>query len=196
MKHKYVIIAILVSNLSISSFADLLWFNSEPILDFDGNAVLSSQTDSSVGYFAQLIFAGASAPSAFVNAGSGVSGDDVVVDTMFAGMNDFLATDGFFPLQNTPAVQGSANNGNYYVRVFDAPNLDFNLGTSAPIPSAANYFWQSEVHTFVHSDFEPDNWDFAPSGGQTFELIPEPSAMALLFIGGGSLMYFRRRLRA
>lgn len=191
------ILTALIAVVALSAQADLYWYNTVAINDENGDPVTASQSDSSVGYFAQLLFTGADGEAdAFVVSGSGISGDDAVIATMFAGQNYFLATDGFFPLQDPPpAVAGSAGNGDYYVRVYNAPNSNFGMGTNAPIPSGATYYWQSAEHTYTHSETLPDSWDFAPSGGQTLTpiAIPEPALLGLAVVGLVSLRLYRRR---
>jgi len=191
-------IALCITLLSVNSFADLFWLNSAPILDETGSPVGASQTDPTVGFFAQLIFAGANnVVDAFDPnyAGNGVSSDDVVVDTMFAGENFFAATAGFFPIQSTASVIGAAGNGIYYVRVFNAPNISFASGPSAPI--VGSYYWESATHSYTHNPTTPDQWDFAPSGGQTtIAIVPEPSVIAIMGLGLFGLASARRRLQA
>jgi hypothetical protein len=193
---------VLVAGLLITSAAkaDLFWFNSLPILDFDGNEVASDQFDSSISAFAQLIFAGANGVAdSFAASASGVTGDDVVAAIMHAGQNDFLffLNPGLFPLQEFPAVIGSGGNGNYFVRVFDSPSASFGAGLAASVPTSG-YYWQSEIHTFTHEDppSPPDNWDFAPLGGQTLTVVPEPSVMAIMGLGLFGLAAARRRLQS
>jgi len=186
----------IVALMGFQAKADLFWNNSVAILDFNSDPVAASQTDSSVGYFAQLIFAGANnVADAFSPAGNGVTSDDVVIDTMFAGEDYFLFQDGFFPLQSAASVIGSAGDGVYYVRVFDAPNPSFGSGTSAPV--VGSYYWESDTHTYTHNQTIPDQWDFAPSGGQTtIAVVPEPSVIAIMGLGLFGLASARRRLQA
>ena len=177
--------------------ADLYWGNSVAITDNLGTALTASETDPTVGCFAQLILANGSTANPFQNSGSGVSGGDTVMDTIYAGMGDMFYTDGIFP--QALGVSGSANNGYYYVRVFDAAQAtlaDWNQGNAAPIPSTASYYWQSDVHSYAHVDGIPDQWDFAPSGGSTMNLIavPEPTTLAFLGLGFGALI-LRKKMR-
>jgi len=185
-----------VTILAFSAQADLFWYNSAAILDENGDPVVASDSDSTVGYFAQLIFAGVNGPDLFVASGSGVSGDDAVVDTMFAGQNDFLFVDGFFPLQVSPALSGPSGNGDYFVRVFNAPNLNFNDGNAADIPGSATFYFQSDVLSYTHNDTQPELFDFAPMGGQTLNVVPEPSTLAMLGISLAALARMRRRFVA
>ncbi|MGA1193315.1 MAG: PEP-CTERM sorting domain-containing protein [Kiritimatiellia bacterium] len=180
------------------SNAALLWGNSSPILDFTGSPVPASN-DSSIGFFAQLIYAGTnSVADAFDHdlTSNGVTSDDVVVSTAHAGQGvaAFLVQDGIFPLA-TGVSGGSENNGTYYVRVFDAPNDNFGLGTFAPI--VGSYYWQSSTHSYEYSATTDDQWNFAPSGGQTtITIIPEPSVIAIMGLGLFGLASARRRLQA
>jgi hypothetical protein len=187
---------ICLMSIAVGVKADLFWYNTGAITDFNGDLVPASQTDSTVGFFAQLIFAGANGtPDAFTPTGNGVSGDDVVADTMFAGEGFFLFEDGFFPLQTLASVVGSSGNGSYYVRVFDAPNPDFSSGTSAPV--VGSYYWESATYSYTHSPTIPDQFDFAPSGGQTtIAVVPEPSVIAIMGLGLFGLASARRRLQA
>jgi hypothetical protein len=185
--------------LTASAKADLAWYNTGAISNFNGVAVATDDTDPTIGVFAQLIHitSGAEA-SAIVNSGSGVSGFDVVWDVSFAGRGDDLHFEnpGLFPLRT--GVFG-LENGYYYVRVFDAPQAtleDFNLGTNAPLPSSSQYYWQSDAFSYTHNEVSPSQFDFAPSGGQTLTLIPEPNVLALIFIGAAGLAYARRKRAA
>lgn len=193
---KFLALLAMGSVLAFSAQADLYWFNSGAILDENGDPVKADEFDSTIGYFAQLIFAGNDGPDAFVPSGSGVSGNDVVVDTMFAGMGDFLYTDGFFPLQPGPAVAGASSSGEYFVRVFNAPNLNFVDGNAADIPGTATYYYESSSISYTHSDTLPELWDFAPMGGQTLNVVPEPSTLAMLGISLAALARLRRRFVA
>jgi len=174
--------------------ADLFWFNSVSINDQSNVPLTASETESSVGCFAQLIYCGANATiDPFVTSGSGVSGDDSVLATMFAGQGDMFYSDGFFPVQGTAAISGANPNGTYYVRVYNAPNLSFASGNSAPIPSGATRYFQSTTYSYTHSETLPDNFDFASSGGQTLLPIPEPAMLGLGIIGLISLRFFGRK---
>lgn len=202
---KKFILVVAVAGFALSTHADLRWGNSGAISNFynlsGGAALAADQSQSSVGCFAQLIYAGLNGSAdLFTTSGNGVTGDDVVVDTMFAGQDDFDATAGIFPTRAAEFFpDNSTRNGDYYVRVYNAPNLDFaGLGTNAPVPGGATYYFQSEEHTYAY-DVQfgfPDNFDFAPDGGRTTLPIPEPAALGLGVIGLISLRLFSSKRKS
>lgn len=153
---------------ALNSESALLWGNSGAITNERTAAVASSKTDSAVGSFAQLIWAGANETSdPFVRSDTGVSGDDVVVATVFSAEDFFSApAPGIFPMR-VLALSATDSNKVYYVRVFNAPNPDYAEGAGAPAPLRATYFWQSTPHVYEHNALLDDHWDFAPLGGQT-----------------------------
>lgn len=181
---------------SAAAYSDLFWYSGGAMLDESGVALPAHETDYTIGCFAQLIYTGPDgAPNTFSATGDGLSGDDSVVSTMFAGQTDPFYSDGYFILQSTAAVSGSAGNGDYYVRVFNAPSEDFTQGTAAEF-GAATYYWQSEEHTYTHSDTTPDNWIFDNSvGGQTLVAIPEPTILAFGFLGLLSVRFSRKFMK-
>lgn len=146
----------------------LLWGNSGALTNDEGFAVASSQTDSTVGSFAQLIWAGPDETAdSFVRSDTGVSGDDAVVATVFSAEDFFAAPmPGVFPLRVLPLGAADSNKV-YYVRVFNVPNPDYAEGPDAPAPLRATYFWQSSTHAYAHNELLDDHWDFAPAGGRT-----------------------------
>ena len=148
--------------------AALVWGNSGAITNERGAAVASSRTDGAVGSFAQLIWAGPNETAdAFVRSDTGLSGDDVVVATVFSAEDFFSApAPGIFPMRVLPLTAADSNKV-YYVRVFNAPNPDYAAGLGAPVPLRATYFWQSAPHTYEHDALLDDHWDIAPLGGQT-----------------------------
>lgn len=151
-----------------AAHAALLWGNNGAITNEEGTAVASSPTDSTIGSFAQLIWAGPDETAdPFVRSDTGVSDDDTVVATVFSA-EDFFAAPmaGIFPMRVLP-LGSSDSNKVYYVRVFNAPNPDYAEGNSAPAPLRATYFWQSATHAYEHNELLDDHWNFAPAGGQT-----------------------------
>lgn len=190
-----------------ASLGSLRWgSDANVILDFNGNPVPSASEeiapfqplDPTVGAFAQLIqILVGNQPFAFVNSGSGISvGNEVVIDTMYSGQyDDILETPGAFPRSIDGILNGSQFNGFYYVRVFDAPQATveaFNLGVNAPIPAAAQYFYQSEVYAYTHNDLMQSIFDFGP--GQTLNAVPEPGTVLLMAMGLVGLFVHRRRV--
>ncbi len=186
----------LVSVMILASavHADLYWMNSLAINDQNGVALAADESDYTIGCFAQLIYCGANNSIDFFSVvGSGVTGDDVVMATMFAGQNEPFFSDGFFPAQSVPAVTGPNPDGIYYVRVYNAPNANFAQGNSAPIPTTATHYFESATYNYTHSGTTPNTFDFAPDGGQTMNLIPEPAMLGLGVIGLISLRLFARK---
>jgi hypothetical protein len=145
--------------------AGLVWGNSGAITNERGTAVASSRTDSAVGSFAQLIWAGANETAdAFVRSDTGLSGDDVVVATVFSAEDFFSAPlPGIFPMR-VLALTATDSNKTYYVRVFNTPNPDYAEGVSAPAPLRATYFWQSAPHVYEHNVLLDDSWDVTVHG--------------------------------
>lgn len=188
-------LVIIMSLFAASAQADLVWGNSVAITDYNGTALTASWDDATVGCFAQLIYCSGSTANAFVNSGTGVSGGDTVVATSYAGKGDQWGyTDGIFP--GATGVSGSAGNGYYYVRVFDAAESTLADYNNALIPSTASYYWQSDVHQYTHVEQTPDQWDFAAAGGSTTNLIAVPEPTTLAFLGLGALaMVLRKRVR-
>jgi hypothetical protein len=166
MKLLQIILLSLVLSARNSESA-LIWGNSGAITNERGTAVTSSRTDSAIGSFAQLIWAGPDETAdPFVRSDTGVSGDDGVVATVFSAEDFFSApVPGIFPMR-VLALDAADSNKVYYVRVFNAPNPGYTEGSSAPAPLRATYLWQSETHAYAHNELLDDHWNFAPEGGQ------------------------------
>ncbi|HNR94874.1 MAG TPA: hypothetical protein PKM67_09325 [Kiritimatiellia bacterium] len=166
MKLFYIVLLSLVLR-TLNSEAALVWGNSGAITNERGVTVASSETDSGIGSFAQLIWAGANETAdPFVRSDTGVSGDDAVVATVFSAEDFFSAPmPGIFPMR--VALGAADSNKVYYVRVFNAPNPDYAAGIAASAPLHATYFWQSDTHAYAHNELLDDHWNFAPFGGQT-----------------------------
>lgn len=199
---KLMIIVAGLGLFAVTSQAGLTWGTALAITNLNGSFVPTSSgsvspyspNDPTVGAFAQLIKANVT-PQPFVNSGSGVSGGDVVMAITYSGENDDEQTAGGFNFQGSSIFNSSVYNGTYYVRVFNAAQADlasWNQGTNAPIPTGASYYFQSTTLTYTHDPLNPVQFEFAPSGGQASNPVPEPTTMALLGIGG---LVLARRLR-
>lgn len=167
MKLLHIILFSLVFS-AVNSESALLWGNSGAITNERGTAVASTETNSTIGTFAQLIWAGPDETAdPFVRSNTGISGDDAVAATVFSAEDFFTApVPGIFPMR-VLALGAADSSKVYYVRVFNAPNPDYAEGLAAPAPLRATYFWQSETHAYAHNELLDDHWNFAPSGGQT-----------------------------
>ena len=79
---------------------------------------------------------------------------------------------GYFPLeQNVISVANNSRDGNYYVRVFDAPNPNFNAGPDAALPGSyfdgTHYYYESGIHTYTYAvGAPPSEFNFALQGGK------------------------------
>lgn len=196
MKVKYVLLAALI--LCGKAHAGLFWGSGINVIqDFNGSPVATTDSfDPTAGAFAQLIkIINGSTPFAFVNSGSGISvGNEEVVETVYSGLNDDLSDPGTFQFNATSTLNGSEFDGTYYVRVFDTPQAtlaDWNLGTSAPIPSGAQYYFQSSTLSYTHNELSAETWNFG-AGQTTLAVVPEPGTMALLGVGLFGLAARRR----
>jgi|GEM_PF-3480652 len=192
-----VFVALALCSSERISYADLWWGNTGAISNINGVAIAAHDTDPTIGAFAQLIRItdGTPTPSAFVLSGNGVSGNDEVYATAHAGQGDDLFINGIFPFQL--GVIGEEEDY-YYVRVFDAPQAtlaDWNLGVDAPIPASSQYYYESSAFNYTHNEFVQSDFDFAQAGGQTLNLVPEPSVFVLCLAGATALrLLVRRRL--
>ncbi len=181
-----------------TSWSALQWGSGiNVITDFDSNPVATSDSfDPTVGAFAQLIrILVGTDPYNFVASGSGIDTfNEQVLDVMYSGQYDDLADPGTFTFTPTPILNNSSFNGWYYVRVFDSPQAtlaDWNEGTDAPIPSGAQYYFQSNPYQYTHNELETSIFNFG--SGQTLNAIPEPGTMALLAAGLIGVAAIRRK---
>ena len=196
MIRRMTVVAALTALLCMSAVADLAWFNSRAIKDQNNIPVAAHSTDYTVGFFAQLVFTGIDGTKDdFVASGTGTTDDDVVVATMFAGQDDFIPQNGFYPVHT--GVVGPAN-GDYYVRVYNAANPNYPSGALAAIPPAATYYWESIEHSYIHNDSEVDNCDFSAGSSELRTLnpisqIPEPAMFGLALVSIGALRLYRSK---
>lgn len=196
---KKVAIACLIALLSASStFADFTWANtSTNRLYYNGGSVLlpGNYTDSSIGCFVQLIWAGAdNAIDAAVASGTGVTDDDQVHATTWIGGNILGGPAGRY---NGGSTFTTDSNGFYYVRFWTAPSADFANGL---VPTSTTNFYGNTA-LWSNPGTEPpgtaDQFNNIPNGGisatLTASAIPEPTIVGLGLIGLMTLRLYRRR---
>lgn len=198
MRSKLAMVAIMLL-LAVTANAGLFWGSGANVItDFNGDPVpTSNNIDPTEGAFAQLIrILSGTNPYDFVPSGSGINVlNEQVVDVMYAGLYDDLADPGVFAFNTAAILNDVSYNGYYYVRVFDAPQASeaaWNLGTSAPIPSSAQYYYQSSVLNYSHDNENPPI-DFYFGPGQTLNAIPEPTTMLLMAGGLIGMLAIRRK---
>jgi len=203
----------------VSARADISWLSTGSIVGPDNNAAPTNFTtpltgnrfSSTTGFFVQLIYAGANgvADSA-VNAGVGVTGDDVVISARWIGAGQTTSPNGRFtagsPVANPlpPAFQYEAVGNKFFVRAWSAPSSGFNttvLAASLVPTTSPVYYGNSALYTSL----APDQNNDGLNDTQTFDagafvvnvplgVVPEPTTAALLSMGvAGIGMALKRR---
>ena len=202
MKKTRTLLAIaLAAVLSSTAYGDFTWFNTatNAVANAGGVTPLSGHiSDSSIGVFVQLIWAGANDQiDAANNTGTGVTLDDEVHSASWLGRGSFPPNDGFMPAFETLT---SDNPGSYYVRVWTAPSDNFASGFVPTAPS--NFYGNSELWLNPGNEPGPDEFNFGGEGdgnnigfATTLQAVPEPTALALTLLGlfGLRRMIKRRR---
>ena len=197
--HKLAPLAVMavVALLAVPSYGDFNWFNTTSNYVYYGDGttrVDGDQTQSSIGCFIQLIWAGANGTfDAPINSGNGISGtsDDRVHATSWIGAGIFTGPSGLYDQSGFT----SDSNGNYIVRFWSAPSPDFGNGL---VPtSTTNRYNQTASWPNPGSETPnpPDDFNNLPNGGisLTLQAVPEPAMIALGLVGLVSLRFFRRR---
>lgn len=186
---------------SLSSYGDFNWFNmtTNMVGYYGSNTGLAySRTDSSVGCFVQLIWAGPNntidAP-VFSNV-NGAGGDDVVQVWSWFGRGAFGDQSGVVPTIS-PNTLTTDSSGYYYVRAWSAPSPDLGAGQ---IPNnTSNYFGNSVLWLNPGNEPGPDEFNFGGNGDannigwRLTTQIPEPATMGLGILGLISLRLFSRK---
>ncbi|QHI67952.1 PEP-CTERM sorting domain-containing protein [Tichowtungia aerotolerans] len=206
---KKAIIIALTAITSVAMANELLWGTSTVLQDQTGSTIATSFGDPLSGAFAQLVYAGADGQiDAFGTSGAGTTGDDMVVAINYAYGTTAapFAQPGLlgkFNLLTTSGVNSLAENGTYYVRLFNAANSNYGDGTSASVfGTAITYYWDSGVTTFSYDELGADvSWDFASGGSPatgdwTAVAVPEPATIGLLGLGTMAAWFIRRSKQA
>ncbi|HPG00086.1 MAG TPA: hypothetical protein PLE77_08445 [Kiritimatiellia bacterium] len=195
---KKVAIVCLIALLSASAYADFDWFNtSTNRLYYNGGStpLVGSQSDSSVGCFVQLIWAGTdNTINGAVLSGTGVTGDDQVQATTWVGGTLFTGPAGRYTGGSTFTADSA---GLYYVRFWTAPAFDYAGGL---VPTSGTNFYGNTA-LWSNPGTEPpgtaDVFNNIPNGGVSATLtasaIPEPTIVGLGLIGLLTLRLYRRR---
>lgn len=188
---------VVVALLSVPSYGDFDWFNTSTNYVYYGDGttrVDGDMSDSSVGCFVQLIWAGAdNAFSTPINSGNGipVGSDDQVQGTTWIGANMLGGPSGLYG----EAGFASDSNGYYIVRFWSAASPDYANGL-VPTSSTNRY---NQTALWSNPGSEPpasaDSFNNLPNGGisLTLQAVPEPAMIALGLVGLVSIRFFRRK---
>jgi len=184
----------------------LFWTSStNKVTGYGGQGLPYSETDGTQGAFAQLIWVGPNGTRDPFDPSDpdGTGNDDVVVDITFSygavipGTKSNQFADVGVPLSDIGAAQ---NGSNYYVRVYNAPNPNYNA-VGAPITGVVGitYYYESDIHAYDHKGgTQPDIWNFTGGTDQStqLQLVPEPTTMGLMAVGALALVASRRRRKS
>lgn len=201
MKFRTCLALVILVLASMSAQGGINWFNATSNLLYygDGTTPLTGdQSDSTAGCFVQLIWAGLDDTMSIVayNSGTGVSGDDELVDWTWVGATEPIEPNGLVPFENF-ATPGPLTNDYYYVRAWSAPASVF-LSGFVPT-SLTNRYINSALYQYPGDGEPPQDQDFnfGGAGGLSTTLIPqavpEPALVSLGLIGLLTVRLLRRR---
>jgi hypothetical protein len=162
-----------------------------------GATVVSSQTDGSVGAFAELFkVVGTSdiAAGPTVDAAALLAGDDLQVDFDKAGSSAPVGWQGKVVASKDVGswVVGDA----FYFRFWNVPSTDYANG-AAPI-AVGNWLGYSDVTEITEANVASPSIDvlIAASRGTGIEVIPEPATIGMMGIAGLGMFLARRKARS
>jgi hypothetical protein len=185
----------LVGFISASTYGDFTWGNaSSNLMLYGSGAGLAAGTNSSIGCFVQLIWAGATGGiDDAILSGNGVSGDDEVVATGWVGKG--LISNPRPPGRISGGAFTNDNVGYYYMRFWTAPSDNYTAGTIPLNPS--NFYGNTALwyNNKVEPPSTPPFFNNIPYGGlaATLQAVPEPAVFGLAVVGLISLRLFARK---
>jgi hypothetical protein len=184
---------------------DLSWNNGalENLLDNNSSPLTGSETDETIGDFAQLIWVGDNGiiDALDLNANDGAGGDDVVLGKSHIGFNMgfFEPKDGNINAETTGIsfstfnfTDSNTDNDRIYARFYNSPTTSVEYSANS-FPSSATHYGDSPNFHQVQNGVPLQTFVLAPS--QTNIAIPEPTTIAVLLMGLLGLVGFRKHLR-
>jgi hypothetical protein len=197
---KKALIALLAIGLMASvAQADFFWTAGNYIYNSDGSTWATRDTDNSVGFFAQLIYAGSDGIANDISGtGTGVTGDDSVYNVAWLG-EDGGSIDGVWWSGTGKTVPGTATEDgyNFYARIYAAPAASWN-GLATTIDNQS-YYYQGSVWDYDNdapAGTETYSFDSAESGNWSIDTpiaVPEPTSVILALLGLGLVRLYRRK---
>ena len=191
LKKISVVVASLIMVSSVSFAVDTIAWGATPTFRAyasDGITLLPGSALSSVGGFVQLLYLGTDGLyNGFINSGTGVAGDDSVVQTTWVGTSAMNAAGQFFSNYSASTALGSG----YQIRFFDTASPNY-AGGALP---ATGYYGLSQKFTQTGDPDVggSDTFNFNQNYSANIAVVPEPSTVALMLAGLGVLGFARMR---